>query len=152
MRLPLSKAASRVRRHLSGGAFRKRTASRVSQPKPTTTARRWNPRLVLPFLYVRVGPQGDLHDHRLEPSIVHLVHVLCGVPPVGEKRLYGCRDRVDEGDDVAQRDVVRRIVSPVGLVLLGAGVTEGGLVVVVEPLLVIRTPAGVENPLAEPLA
>src|SRR5215216_1292322 len=48
--------------------------------------------------------------------------------------------------------MVRCVLGPVGLVLLGGGVSEGDLVVVVEPLLVVGAPAGVEDPLAKPLA
>src|SRR3712207_3899340 len=63
--------------------------------------------LEVPLLHVRVGPQGDLHDHRLKPSIVHLVHLLRGVPPALKEGLYGRIYRVDEGDDVTQRYVVQ---------------------------------------------
>src|SRR5829696_1362444 len=48
--------------------------------------------------------------------------------------------------------MVRCVLGPVGLVLLGGGVSEGDLVVVVEPLLIVGAPAGVEDPLAKPLA
>src|SRR5215208_5078296 len=71
---------------------------------------------------------------------------------LGQERLYGSRDRVDERDHVTQPDVIRRLVSSIGLVLLVGGVAQRYLLLVVEPLLVVRTPASVEYPLPEPPA
>ncbi len=51
-----------------------------------------------------------------------------------------------KGNDVAERHVVRRL-HPAGLVLPGAGVTLRDLLLVVNPILVVRSSAGVEDPL-----
>jgi hypothetical protein len=58
------------------------------------------------------------------------------------------RDRVDEGDDVAKRDVGDR-VHAVGLVLLRPVVTQADLVLIVEPGTVVVGRGGVEDPAAE---
>jgi hypothetical protein len=65
-----------------------------------------DPKLEDPILGVRLAPQRRLKDHGLEPRIVHLVHVLGVVPPVGQERLDGGRDRVDERENVTQPDAV----------------------------------------------
>src|SRR5215210_5283248 len=109
-----------------------------------------DPKLEVPVLDVRLAPQGRLEDHGLEPGLVHLVHVLVAVAPVGQERLDGGRDRVDEREDVAQPDEIRRLVSPIGLVLFLSGVPKRYLLLVVEPLLVVRAPASIKYPLPEP--
>src|SRR5687767_4903721 len=97
-----------------------------------------------------MAPQRHLKNHGLEPGLVHLVYVLSAVPPVCQERLDGGRDRVDERENVAQPDAIRRLVSPVGLVLLVLGMAQRYLMLVVEPLLVVRAPTRVEYPLPEP--
>src|SRR5215212_8667282 len=109
-----------------------------------------NSNLEVSVLYVRLAPQRRLEDHRLKPGLVHLVYLIGAVPPVGQERLDGGRDRVDESENVAQRDAIGRLVSPVGLVLFVPGVAQRYLMLVVEPLLVVRAPASVEDPLSEP--
>jgi hypothetical protein len=74
------------------------------------------------------------------------------MPLFGQEGLDGGRNRIDERDHVAQPDVIRRLVSPIGPVLLVPGVAQRYLLLVVEPLLVVWTPASVEYPLPEPPA
>src|SRR3712207_9272228 len=83
---------------------------------------------------------------------MHLLHLLARVALVLQKGPHGCRDRIDEGDHVAQGYVVRSLLRPIGLILLRSGVSERYLLLVVEPLLIVRPLAGVENPLLEPLS
>src|SRR5918993_5053635 len=111
-----------------------------------------DPKLEVPVLDVRLAPQRRLKDHGLEPGLVHLVHILGAVPLVGQERLDGGRDRIDERDHVAQPDMLRCLIRSVGMVLLVPGVAQRYLLLVVEPLLVMRTPASVEDPLPEPPA
>jgi len=92
-----------------------------------------------------------LENHRLEPRPMHLLHLRVRVALVRQKGPHGRRDRVDEGDQVAQGCVVRGLLRPVGPVLLRSGVPERYLLPVVEPLLILWSLAGVENPLPEPL-
>src|SRR5215212_8993604 len=122
----------------------------ASTPSCCAERSKTDPKLEIPVFCVRLAPQRHLKDHGLEPGLVHLVHVLGAVATVGQERLDGGRDRVDEGEYVAQRDAIGRRVRPVGLVLLVPGVAQRYLMLVVEPLLVVRTPAGVEDPLPEP--
>src|SRR5919107_2641387 len=111
-----------------------------------------DPNLEVPVLHVRIAPQRHLKDDGLEPRLVHLVYFLRAMSLFGQERLYGSCDRKDERDHVTQPDVIRRLVSSIGLVLLVPGVAHRYLLLVVEPLLVIRTPASVEYPLPEPPA
>ena len=103
------------------------------------------------LLGVRLAPQGDLEDHRLEPCLMHLLHLLVRVAFVRQKGPHGRSNRVYEGDHIAQGYVVRSLLRPVGLILLRSGVSERYLLLVVEPLLILWSLAGVENPLPEPL-
>src|SRR4028118_1703873 len=82
---------------------------------------------------------------------MHLLHLLVRVALVRQKGPYGRRDRVDEGDHVAQGYVVRGLLRSIGLILLRSGVSERYLLLVVEPLLIVRPLAGVEDPLLAPL-
>src|SRR5215204_2942000 len=111
-----------------------------------------NPKLEVSVLDVGIAQQRHLEDHGLEPRLVHLVHVLRAMSLFSQKRLDGGRDRKDERDHIAQPDVIRRLVSLIGLVLLVPCVAQRYLLLVVEPLLVVRTPASVEYPLPEPPA
>src|ERR671921_2199137 len=109
-----------------------------------------DPNLEVPVLHVRIAPQRHLKDDGLEPRLVHLVYFLRAMSLFGQERLYGSCDRKDERDHVTQPDVIRRLVSSIGLVLLVPGVAQRYLLLVVEPLLVVWTPASVEYPLPEP--
>src|SRR5580698_7630369 len=79
---------------------------------------------------------------------MHFFYVFRGVTLGGEKGLDRLVYDGDEGKNVSQRDVRRRLHS-ICLVLFDAGVAEGDFLLIVEPVLVVRAEAGVENPLFE---
>src|SRR5919112_2440838 len=150
----------RSRSHASSRSRTRKTCESLSSAATTlaSTSSCWaegsktDPKLEVPVLDVWIAPQRNLKDHGLEPRLVHLVYILSAMPLFGQIRLDGGRDRIDERDHVAQPDVIRRLVSLIGLVLLVPCVAQRYLLLVVEPLLVVRTPASVEYPLPEPPA
>ena len=78
-----------------------------------TVGERLGEGLEFTLLGVRLAPQGYLEDHRLEPRLVHLLHLLARVALVLQKGPDRRRDWVDEGDHVAQGYVVRGLLRPV---------------------------------------
>jgi hypothetical protein len=79
---------------------------------------------------------------------MHLVYVLRRVSPCGKKWFQDIRvvDNRREGDYIPQMDGGSGF-HMVGLVLFQAGVPQCYLLLIVEPVLVIRSQAGVEDPL-----
>ncbi len=79
---------------------------------------------------------------------MHLLDLLGGVALFGEEGLHGRGDRVDEGGQVAEVDVLGR-ARAVRRVLLRAVVAQPYLVLVVEPGLAVLGRRGVEDPASE---
>lgn len=82
---------------------------------------------------------------------MHFLHLVGAVSLLGKEGLDGRRDGVDECNQVAVVNV-RHGVDAIGLVLLGAVMTQSDFVGIIQPCLVIWTVAGVENPLTKALA
>lgn len=79
---------------------------------------------------------------------MHGFDLILARPAVSQEWLQGGRDRDEEGEDIAQRDVVCRPYA-VGAVLASARVAYADLMLIVQPGLVELGPRSVENPLAE---
>src|SRR5215213_821140 len=104
--------------------------------------------LEVTIAHIGLTPEDHLKQDRLDPGGVHGLDLLRSGPALGQERPQGGGDRHQQGENMAQRDVVGG-VGPVGPVLLGAGVPQAALVLVVEPGLVVGGPGGIEDPLSE---
>lgn len=104
-----------------------------------------------PVLSVRLPPQSHLERHCLEPSVIHVIHRFRRVALLRKKVADGDRDRHDKGDQVAEGDQGGGRGHMVGLILLGAMVAQTDLVLVVQPVLIVLSSTGVQDPLVESL-
>jgi len=82
---------------------------------------------------------------------VHLFQYFSGVIFCSEIRLDRLVHHDDECDDIAER-YVRRGLDAIDLVLFQGRVAECDFVLIIEPILIVRAQAGVENPLLKPQA
>src|SRR5215213_6574973 len=101
--------------------------------------------LEVTIAHIGLTPEDHLKQDRLDPGGVHGLDLLRSGPALGQERPQGGGDRHQQGENMAQRDVVGG-VGPVGPVLPGAGVPQADLVLVVEPGLVVGGPGGIEDP------
>ena len=100
-------------------------------------------------IHVETRPQGDLQLERAAPRAMHGVDFLLGVVCVGKIGPDGVVQHGDKGGDVAEGDI-RGGLDAIGLVLLQARMPEGDLLLIVQPVLIVRTQASIQNPLLEP--
>jgi hypothetical protein len=82
---------------------------------------------------------------------MHGLHIFGTMSLLGQELSHRRRNRVDEADEVAKRDLLGR-ADAICLVLLDPRVPERDLLLVVEPCLIVGTAASVEDPLTEACA
>jgi hypothetical protein len=97
----------------------------------------------IPILGVGSAPERDLEHNRFAPRFVHPLHFLGSVAFLGEEGADRGIHRGGEGEKIPQRNVRWRF-GFVRQVLLGSGVPQADLFLVVEPRLIVRSAAGVQ--------
>src|ERR1700677_594658 len=104
--------------------------------------------LVLRFgeIHIEAGPQRDLQLEGTAPRTMHPVDDLRWVPRACEIGLDGFVQHCDKCCDVSEGDV-RGGLDTICLILLKARVPESDLLLIIQPVLVVRTQAGIQNPL-----
>src|SRR5579884_4044864 len=107
--------------------------------------------LEVTLLHIGGAPERNGEDDGFKPGLMHLLHLFGAVSLFCQEGLHGCRDGVDEGDQVAMVDR-RDGVDPICLVFLRILVAQADLLLIVKPCLVVGTVAGIQNPLPEAFA
>src|SRR5437879_2380728 len=111
-------------------------------------ARQSSRALEVAFFYVRLNPEGRLQDHRFPPGVVHAIDDLRRVAFPREIGLHRNHDRSAESEQVPGANVAEGM-PVISLIFFTAMVAQTGLVLIVEPRLIVLGLRGAEYPRAE---
>jgi hypothetical protein len=106
--------------------------------------------LKVTLLDIGIAPQRDVQDDRFKPCLIHLFYLVRDVAFLGQKRLDGCCNWADEGNQISLSGIRNRL-NAVRLILLAPMVPQADLVLVVKPVLIVGAVAGIQDPLTKAL-